>query len=222
MDVNDLLALRTGTIPGWRFTHTVQDLGLLHVPSGQLGASDPFVNLPRSFAVTVPPGSYPVSVTIADVSEEQDGSHPRETYLSVVLAPGEPTRAERLRPTGADPDAGEDATFGVSVNAGTVAFVDREAVKPGMPDDEGDWYDDVFDSEEPDSWFELMDAPEHLRAGCANITLPRATAGENVVLAHSGWGDGFFPVIGAYDADGQLLSVHIDLQVDTREEAAAS
>ncbi|MGI5128701.1 DUF4241 domain-containing protein [Pseudonocardia sp. CA-107938] len=58
-----------------------------------------------------------------------------------------------------------------------------------------------------------MDSPEHLMEGCANIELPLATAGENVVLAHSGWGDGVFPVLCTVDADGRLLAVHIDLLV---------
>jgi hypothetical protein len=31
--------------------------------------------------------------------------------------------------------------------------------------------------------------------------------------AHSGWGDGFYPVIGTYDDRGRLAGVHIDLQV---------
>jgi len=58
-----------------------------------------------------------------------------------------------------------------------------------------------------------MDSPEHLRAGCADIVLPTATDGENVVLAHSGWGDGSFPVLCTVDADDRLLAVHIDLHV---------
>jgi len=33
------------------------------------------------------------------------------------------------------------------------------------------------------------------------------------VLAHSGWGDGGYPVISGYDAAGVLVAVHIDLYV---------
>jgi hypothetical protein len=58
-----------------------------------------------------------------------------------------------------------------------------------------------------------MDAPAPLPAGYANITLPLAADGENLVLSHSGWGDGFYPVVGSWDGDGRLLAVHIDLQV---------
>jgi hypothetical protein len=55
--------------------------------------------------------------------------------------------------------------------------------------------------------------PKHIRAGLANIPLPLATDGANLILSHSGWGDGFYPVIGGYDVDGRLIAVHIDLLV---------
>lgn len=43
---------------------------------------------------------------------------------------------------------------------------------------------------------------------------PRGAAGgENLVLTHSGWGDGFYPVITTHDAEGRLLGVHLDLLV---------
>ena len=215
MEASELLALRSGRVPGWNYSRTVHDLGELKVPSGRLEASDPFVTLGEGLVVTVPPGSYPVRVTIADVSEEQDGSHLRESYLSVVLAEGEVARVEYLAPEGAKPLADPDEFYGVPVDAGTVGFADAAAVARCMP--EGDWYSDLFDTGRGDSWFALMDSAKHYREGCANIVLPLATEGENLVLAHSGWGDGFYPVIGSYDAEGNLLAVHIDLFVEEPE-----
>lgn len=205
------LPLTEGVVTGTKWRHSCHDLGILHLPSGHLEASDPFVTLGKGFVVPVPPGSYPVRLTVADVSDQQDGSHLREAYLSVVLAEGTPARSELLVPVGKpEPPAGE--YYGVGVDAGTVGFADASAVGTAMPD--GDWYDELFDSGEPDSWFELMDSAEHLLAGAANIVMPLAQAGENVVLCHSGWGDGFYPVVGSYAADGKLLAIHIDLLVD--------
>lgn len=43
--------------------------------------------------------------------------------------------------------------------------------------------------------------------------MPLAGAGENVILSHSGWGDGLFPVVRTRDARGNLLGLHIDLLV---------
>lgn len=47
----------------------------------------------------------------------------------------------------------------------------------------------------------------------ANIRLPPAQANESVILTHSGWGDGYYQVKCTYDADGNMLGVHVDLQV---------
>lgn len=211
----DFLALRSGTVDGWKYQHSVVPLGDLIVSSGQLEASDPFVELGDGITVEIPPGTYPAFVTLADVSDEQDGSHLRETFLSLVIADGEVARIETFLPEDAEPDDDGEFYYGVSVDAGTVAFADAEAVARCMPDDD-DWYGEVFDNDTDESWFSLMDSPEHFREGSANIVMPHATAGENVVLTHSGWGDGLYPLLTTYDAGGELLGVHIDLQVDER------
>lgn len=214
MDIVDHYALQTGFAPlanGSFASLSVQSLGILRVPSGRLGACDPFVELEQPTVVLVPSGDYPVSVTIADVSEEQDGSHKREAYLSVILSDAEPATVELAPGLGGPPGEGE--FFGVGVDAGTVAFVDADSVARCMPADGTNWYEDVYDSDEPDSWFSLMDAEAPLPAGLANIVMPRATAGENVVLAHSGWGDGFYPLLQTRAADGHVTGIHVDLRV---------
>ena len=172
---------------------SVVDLGVLRVPSGRVEACDPFVTLGDGPVFEVEPGDYPVRVTVADV----------EAYLSLVLADGEPASVEAAQPV-----RGRGI---VCVDAGAVAFVDHDAVATAMPPQD-DWYD-VFDSGEPDSWFSLMDSPDHYRRGAANIVMPRAGAGENVVLSYSGWGDGVYPVMLTRDADGTPLGLHIDLGV---------
>ena len=172
---------------------SVVDLGVLRVPSGRVEACDPFVTLGDGPVFEVEPGDYPVRVTVADV----------EAYLSLVLADGEPASVEAAQPV-----RGRGI---VCVDAGAVAFVDHDAVATAMPPQD-DWYD-VFDSGEPDSWFFLMDSPDHYQRGAANIVMPRAGAGENVVLSYSGWGDGVYPVMLTRDADGAPLGLHIDLGV---------
>ncbi|MBD5786180.1 DUF4241 domain-containing protein [Cellulosimicrobium terreum] len=200
----------TGAADGPDYALTVHDLGELVVTSGRLEASDPFVTLGEGLVVEVPPGRHPVRVTVADVSDEQDGSHPREAYLSVVLAEGEVARVEPVVPARLETPP-EGSAWTVPVDTGSVAFADADAIAALMPDD--DWYDSLFDTGEDTSWFSLMDSEEHLFEGVANIGLPGATAGENVVLAHSGWGDGFYPLVRTVAADGTVLGVHIDLLV---------
>ncbi|SMQ71816.1 DUF4241 domain-containing protein [Agreia sp. VKM Ac-1783] len=214
MQLSEFFAGASGPAPlvtGVRGTLTVHDLGTLRVPSGSLGAADPFVALDLPITVQIPPGAYPVTVTVADVSTEQDGSHRREAYLSLILSDAPTVDLEPVPGPYGPPE--DDSYFGVAVDAGTVAFFDAAAVATSMPGDGDDWYDDVFDTGEPGSWFDIMDADAPLPAGTANIEMPLAQAGENVVLAHSGWGDGFYPVVQTRDAEGRLTGVHIDLRV---------
>ncbi|MBT8162601.1 MULTISPECIES: DUF4241 domain-containing protein [Arthrobacter] len=215
MDIADHYAMRTGSAPlesGLLGKLTVTDLGMVRIPSGQLGACDPFVNLDDPVVFRIPPGDYPVYVTVADVSEQQDGSHMREAYLSLVMSDATATRVEAAPGLDGPPPEGE--FFGASVDAGTVAFVDADSVNMSMPEDPRKWYDDVFDPhDDPRSWFAIMDADEPLPAGTANLVMPRSNAGENVVLAHSGWGDGFYPVLQTKDAEGEVTAIHIDFGV---------
>jgi hypothetical protein len=101
------------------------------------------------------------------------------------------------------------------VDAGTACFVDEGALGRGMPD-ERDWLAQIFDNDTPDCWFAHMDDPAHIRPGLANIPLPltaKDSSAGNIVIVHSGWGDGVYPVVGGYDATGVLVRVHIDFLV---------
>jgi hypothetical protein len=214
VQLSDFFALVPGRAPlvtGAPGALTVHELGILRVPSGALGIADPFVALDQPITVRIVPGDYPVAVTVADVSSHHDGTHLREAYLSVILSDAATASVEPVPGPHGPPEAG--SYFGVAVDAGTVAFVDADAVDASMPNDADNWYDDIFNSGEPGSWFDILDSDTPLRAGTANIMMPLAAAGENVVLAHSGWGDGFYPVLQTLDVDGRLTGVHIDLQV---------
>lgn len=214
VQLSDFSALVPGHAPlvnGAPGALTVHDLGILRVPSGTLGVADPFVALDQPITVSIPPGDYSVAVTVADVSSEQDGSHLREAYLSLIISDAATATIDSVPGPDGPPEDG--SYFGVAVDAGTVAFFDAAAVEASMPNDGDTWYDEVFDTGEPGSWFDIMDSETPLRAGTANIAMPLATGGENVILAHSGWGDGFYPVLQTRDADGRLTGVHIDLQV---------
>ena len=66
-----------------------------------------------------------------------------------------------------------------------------------------------------------MDSTDHLIAGAANVELPLALEHQNVVLTHSGWGDGTYPVLAARDGDGNLVELSIDLYVAIVDEEEA-
>lgn len=204
MKITDFHALHPGTVrdgEGDEVTLSVHDLGTLRVPSGRVRVCDPFVNLDDCLEFAVPPGDYPVRVTMADC----------EAYFSLVLAEGEAASVEPAASVEGAPEPG--TCWLVPVDAGTVGMVDADAVERCMPElnDECDWYEEIFDSGEPTSWFELMDSEEHYQPGLANIVMPLATHGENVVMSHSGFGDGSYPVYLTRDAAGRPLGLHIDL-----------
>ncbi|MBT0566525.1 DUF4241 domain-containing protein [Williamsia sp. CHRR-6] len=204
-------ALQTPTAPfgEGEAPTTVRDIGTLTVTSGFVTACDPFAALGEGDRFAVPIGQHPVRVTIADVSDEKDGSHLREAYLSLILSEAEIVRVEPAVPDGVEDTSGENL-YCVGVDAGTVAFVDSEAATTAV-DSDTDWQE-VFE-EGDDAWFDLMDSPDHYFEGVANIALPTANNGENVTLAHSGWGDGLFPVIASFAENGTLTGLHIDLEV---------
>lgn len=219
------LALSDGaeisTIDGEVWRLSVVDCGDLVLPVGRLIACDPFSNLDDSLDgpfVQVRPGRYPVRVTLADVSGKRKASHLREAYVSLVL--------------GKNPEVRRAYQFGVGVDAGTVCFVDAAIVRSAMPPNErssrpnawwGTWDEVMMGADvmsgrrkpgnKRDSWADRMADPGHIRADLANVELPLGQNGENIVLAHSGWGDGGYPVIAGYDRADDLVAVHIDLYV---------
>jgi len=189
------------------------------MPTGRLVACDPFVCLRKADNpfVLVPPGRYRVVVTLADVSGSGDGSHFREAYATLILDETAIEVTRRIITPLSDgspcpPEMTDEGEYyGFPVDAGTACFVDDGAVATAMPDTY--WYEDLFDDGSSDSWFARMDDPGHIREGIANIPLPLGKGGENIVVVHSGWGDGSYPIVGGYDASDRLVRVHIDFMV---------
>lgn len=66
-------------------------MGTLELRDGWLACVDPYT-LASQVELEVPAGEHEVYVTVTDVSEEQDGSHCRNSALSLLLAPLEEVR----------------------------------------------------------------------------------------------------------------------------------
>src|SRR5689334_15083192 len=73
--------------------------GDLTLPSGRLVACDPFVFLAPTGTpfIETPKGNFPVVVTLADVSEQQDRSHIREAMPEKQCQPNVLIDLERMR-----------------------------------------------------------------------------------------------------------------------------
>ncbi|MBV1775231.1 DUF4241 domain-containing protein [Burkholderiaceae bacterium DAT-1] len=210
--------LPDGTEARMRF-FTVE-AGQLWLQSGRLVPCDPFASLQwrENGQLELEPGQYRVVVTVADISEAQDGSDCRDAYLSLIVNDQPATHWFFLAALPEDmdyPDDLEDHQFiGIEAAQGAVGFVDADAVERLMPDPAlEDWEDWVFDSGEPDAWLAQLEDPDNVAAGIANIRLPNAQNGENIVICGAGFGEGNYPVVGTFTADGHLTAVHIDLMM---------
>ncbi len=205
------------TVRGKLHPQWVVPCGELVMPTGDLVACDPFAAMRAkdNAYIRVPKGKHAVSVTLVDLSPQQDRSHIREAYASIHFRKEDEAYRKAI-PLATDDkhrsEPVEDNFQGFFVDAGTACFVDAWSVAHGMPE-ESLWYEKVFENNEPECWFNRMDDPNHIRAGIANITLPLSKNGENLILFHSGWGDGTYPVVGSFDSRGNLLSAHIDFFV---------
>ncbi len=162
--------------------------------------------------IVVPKGNFPVAVTLVDLSEKKDRSHVREAYASILFSSGQEAyrKSLPLAKEGEErPEMKGDNYRGFIVDAGTACFVDAWSIENCMPEART-WYEDLFENSRADCWFNQMDDPQHVRAGIANIILPKAKNGENLILFHSGPGDGVYPVVGSFDRNDKLLAAHID------------
>lgn len=198
---------------------SVVDCGNLRLPSGRLVATDPFGPMDQrdNRELDIAPGTYPVKVTFADRNGIRDDLNSRGAYASLLLRDEPEVERHLLTPLRVGesaPELGLDEFIGVDVDTGTACFVDAAALEYGMsPNEDESWYDDLFDNGTDTSWFNIIDDPGHIREGIANIPLPLATDGANLIMFRTGWGDGRYPLIGGYDAAGRLVAVHFDFFV---------
>lgn len=171
-------------------------VGSLTVPSGRLGAADPFASLDSPLEVQVEPGVYPVILTLATYPEDDDIEFSDAAYLSLVLADGEPVSLEPAPETWID-----GKLYGVTTYGGGVALVDAlSAAGHVLPPE----------SPELEAWITM--AGQHPQ-GVLNAPLPWGTQGENVIGVMSPSDDGEYPLYVTRDASGKPLGVHVDFLV---------
>ncbi|POX57857.1 hypothetical protein C3492_41315 [Streptomyces sp. Ru62] len=163
------------------------DAGLLRITSGQLAVSDPgWIREPRT--VAVPPGEFPVTLSLLRTTHGVNVAAARVTFLDIP--PREWEMA--LRP---DEDLGllgEGEFYGVGVDTGTVAFMDATRT--------------VIEDELDENLFIPLDSR-------FTVELPGTEPEPNLIAFRAGQGDGSYPVwIGRTD-DGQVGCVVVDFQL---------
>ncbi|MDT6983653.1 DUF4241 domain-containing protein [Streptomyces lusitanus] len=170
------------------------DAGMLRITSGQLAVTDPgFVSNPRT--VAVPPGEYPVTLSLLRTARSVEVAAARVTFHDAPPHAWEMA----LRPDEDPGLLGEGEFYGVGVDSGTVAFMDAiRAVDDEMLDDE------VLD-EQVFVPLSFVDRP--------SVELPGTGTGPNLVAFTAGRGDGSYPVWIGRTEDGQAACVVVDFRL---------
>ncbi|HEU5473716.1 MAG TPA: DUF4241 domain-containing protein [Actinophytocola sp.] len=174
----------------------VREVGTLDLPSGRLIACDPFVladfpDTEQPFQVAVPPGRYPVSISLTQPA----GDTPLRLGTRVVAArltirPEPVTRWDLALRPGDDPTTLQpNEFFGFGVDTGTAAFLDAASIpalqRIGGP--EGQLSEQMDDTGlEPGGW-----------------DVPDPVSGHNVIAFNSGLGDGAYPTWIGWTATNQ-------------------
>jgi hypothetical protein len=176
-------------------------IGEIALPSGQVVACDPIhLHDLDPFLQQVPPGSYPVVLSIARAS----GSEVQRVALAMLRISGEmPVRwqvAVKARPNG--DKTTKDQSNGYEVDVGLGSFMDLEAARLLQANMEADdrFHDYIFESVEENK-------PEW-----ANIPLSPA-AGLNIAVFSAGFGDGSYLSYWGYGESKNVACLVTDFQI---------
>jgi hypothetical protein len=173
----------------WSVTVEVWPAGTLRMPTGRLIACDPtWRDWGDPFAVTAPPGDYPVSLSVVRFSD--DPEHIRVAAAKLAIRDMPAATWEMALLAGEDPRIlGDGGFFGFGVDRATGCFVDVSAA--GSLDRFKEGF--VLEGEHT----ELAD-PE---------------SGANLIAYHSGWGDGSYPTWIGRDGTGEVVCFVSDMLV---------
>lgn len=184
----------------------VQDAGTLNLATGRVTACDPFwgAQVERHvapFTVTVPPGRYPVTVSLARGLLDHPDPVPLLGAAVKLTIREEPVVAWEvaLRP-GQDPARlPQDQIYTMGVDSGHGSLLDASAVGAlAALDEPGSELDTLFEQVWSTEWANLVVDP---------------ASGLNVVVFHCGLGDGGYATWIGRNAAGEPASFVVDLLV---------
>ena len=194
----------------------ILDLGNINLPSGKIIASDPLANSDTiPFSQKVSPGKYPVKVYVAKTPDSGDRyalaqiQFSNKNAVKWVLAVKENENIRDLKT--------DDSFFGFPVDAGVGSFYYYETAieyqkfqdRFYKSDSSKNIYDDFFADEFKKSAVDQNDPADI--GDWVNYTFPATNL--NIVMFHSGFGDGIYPAYWGVDAKGEITSLVIDFFV---------
>jgi hypothetical protein len=191
-----------------RGTITTECLGDLIVPSGAIVACDAIVNVNvTAFEQPVPPGRYPVFVSIANPTTGYLAGKSYVAYAQLRIAGRPAVRWVMATRPGEDlatldPD-NEDDYFGYPVDSAHGCFMDVVAQSSidnlALADSETLTADLIAEMQRDKSPFWLE----------ANVTV-EPTTGANLIAFMAGIGDGIYPSFWGHDEAGEVVSLVTD------------
>lgn len=193
------------------------ELGKLNLPTGKIVACDPLVSLGECLAFTkiVAPGIYPVITCIANsggfegryAAVKLQFKNTKAVKWGLALTEGQNT-ADLTN---------EDSFYGYFVDAGLGCFCDLETQTNYLKfdrdfyskDPNGNIYDNFFAAE-----FKKNADPNnpHDIGDWLNFYLPNEPK-QNVIMFHSGFGDGVYPCYWGIDEKEEICSLVVDFMV---------
>ena len=196
------------TVRPFRLTFSPLPVGSLHLKSGRLVASDPFVYFDEApFVRTLSPGSYDVILSIADIER----GYPRVAFAMLKVSEKEVMTWELAKRELSESRRGGGQLTPYSVDSGTGCFMDSttqlkfnhlylEAADRGQ--------DIVGD----------MDWIGESTVQYLNYQFPNSPT-NNLIAFSSGWGDGGYLTYAGLDEDGDTACFVTDFEVakDTPE-----
>lgn len=194
-------------------------VGRIDCPTGRIVVADPIYYLPSGecspqLAISVPPGSYPVEVSIC----RNDAVGIRMCTARLKLRDTEAVRYQCAEPTEETAAAkfSDGIMTGFPVDAGVMAFCDAQAAEeyraflnswkeenPGK-----NLYTDYFASFFAESEERL---PAYQRKGGDFIEWKNPETGRRMVMISSGFGDGFYQCFWGYDEEDSLCELIVPM-----------
>jgi hypothetical protein len=213
-------------------TISVREIGNLAVTSGKLIACDPLLepDLKGYFAKIIPPGQYPVILSIAEL---QPRNETRIAYAMLRLNQAPIVKWELAVINGQHPRESEGEIYGYGVDSGTGSFMDWDAAKilydlanPNPVEyeaarkigQEKAWELssaalDRFEREFCDKVILAMNQNKKVGMAYWANHLVNDTKGGNIIAFSSGWGDGGYSSYWGYDAKGNIAALVTDFML---------
>ncbi|MDR2986100.1 MAG: DUF4241 domain-containing protein [Nocardiopsaceae bacterium] len=187
-NTEDRLVRDTGG-PTKKVITEVMDAGMLRMPSGRLVAKDPgwIDDKDQPFSVTVPPGEYPVRLSVVRFADNAE--HKRVAAAKLVIRDEPAQFWEMALLPGQDPRTLADMAFyGFAADGGMACFYDASATAAfaGL-----------------DHWDVL--------GGAITSTMNDPGSGTNLIAFESGWGDGAYPTWIGRASDGDVVCFVADM-----------